>query len=180
MSRDARLRIIVEGDVQGVGYRAFVKYAARSLKIRGAVRNLPDGTVEILCEGEKDALRTFKDRINQRNEKGGLFSMNVTGMKEHVIEKLPAETATFDVDYGGEAATPFEKTNLERLEIGSLLMADFRDSATGKFDVMEERYGTISRQMETLTKEFVSSNKNNAKLVEVLVKKLDKLIGNGN
>lgn len=176
MNNIIRLRIIVEGDVQGVGYRAFVKYAARNLKMRGFVKNLPDGTVEILCEGEKEAVSKFKYNINQKTEKGGLFSINVISMKECAIEKLPEETATFEIDYGDEAKTPFERTNLERLEIGSLIMADFRDSTGSKFDVMEQRYGAISEQMEILTEEFVNSNKNNAKLVENLIEKLDKLI----
>ncbi len=152
------LKIIVEGDVQGVGYRAFVKYAARNLRMRGFVENLPDGTVEIFCEGEKEAVSKFKDKVNQKTEKGGLFSINVISMKEYVIEKLPKKTATFEIDYGDEAKTPFEKTNLERLEIGSLIMAEFRDSTSGKFDAMEQRYGAISGQMGQLTDELVKSN----------------------
>jgi acylphosphatase len=44
-------RIRVEGYVQGVGYRAFVRRAALTLRISGWVRNRLDGTVEALVAG---------------------------------------------------------------------------------------------------------------------------------
>lgn len=51
--------LVVHGRVQGVGYRAFVAVAARSLGIRGEVRNLPDGSVDVRAEGEDAALASF-------------------------------------------------------------------------------------------------------------------------
>lgn len=47
-----RKRVIVHGGVQGVGFRYAVQRAARSRGIAGWVRNLPDGTVEAVFEGE--------------------------------------------------------------------------------------------------------------------------------
>ena len=49
-------RLIVEGFVQGVGYRAFVRRAAFSLGVSGWVRNRADGTVEALLSGAPDAI----------------------------------------------------------------------------------------------------------------------------
>jgi acylphosphatase len=51
-----RAHIIVQGRVQGVGYRASAQYAAEALGLTGYVRNLPDGGVEIMAEGEADTL----------------------------------------------------------------------------------------------------------------------------
>lgn len=51
-----RLHAIVEGRVQGVGYREFVRMQAQRLHLHGWVRNLPDGEVEVLVEGEDVAL----------------------------------------------------------------------------------------------------------------------------
>ncbi len=45
--------VIFEGRVQGVYFRAFVKKNADILGINGWVRNLPDGSVEALFEGER-------------------------------------------------------------------------------------------------------------------------------
>jgi acylphosphatase len=48
--------LLVSGDVQGVGYRAWTERVAEQLRIKGWVRNLADGRVEILAEGERAAL----------------------------------------------------------------------------------------------------------------------------
>jgi acylphosphatase len=58
-------RAIVRGRVQGVGYRFFAERAARELDVRGWVRNLPDGSVEAVAEGEEDAITRFFDRLRQ-------------------------------------------------------------------------------------------------------------------
>ncbi|MDP8208577.1 MAG: acylphosphatase [Candidatus Electryonea clarkiae] len=60
-----RLHAIVSGRVQGVSFRWFVRKHARPLRVNGWVRNLSDGTVEVLAEGEKDNLQTLLDYLRQ-------------------------------------------------------------------------------------------------------------------
>ncbi|HWQ83665.1 MAG TPA: acylphosphatase [Anaerolineales bacterium] len=55
-SEQIRLHAIVEGTVQGVGFRYFVQDAAKLLGLNGWVRNRRDGTVEIQAEGERSRL----------------------------------------------------------------------------------------------------------------------------
>jgi len=50
-----RAHVFVSGRVQGVFFRAETKYEADKRKVNGWVRNLPDGTVEAVFEGEKDS-----------------------------------------------------------------------------------------------------------------------------
>ena len=47
------VRLIVSGHVQGVGFRYSTVQAAASLHLTGFVRNLHDGSVEIVAEGEE-------------------------------------------------------------------------------------------------------------------------------
>ena len=54
-----RARILVSGLVQGVSYRHCTSETATTLGIKGWVRNLPDGKVEILAEGTKDRVERF-------------------------------------------------------------------------------------------------------------------------
>jgi acylphosphatase len=54
---DKQAHIVVHGKVQGVWYRASTQKVARSLGLRGWVRNLPTGEVEILAQGDEQAVK---------------------------------------------------------------------------------------------------------------------------
>lgn len=58
-------RAVVSGRVQGVGFRFFTERAARELGVRGWVRNLPDGSVETVAEGEDEAMARFLERLRR-------------------------------------------------------------------------------------------------------------------
>lgn len=51
-----RAKITVSGDVQGVGFRAHTQATARALGVNGYVRNLKEGDVEIVVEGDDAAV----------------------------------------------------------------------------------------------------------------------------
>jgi acylphosphatase len=51
-----RIRAVVRGDVQGVGFRAATAQEARRAQIAGWVRNLRDGSVEVEAEGTVQAV----------------------------------------------------------------------------------------------------------------------------
>jgi acylphosphatase len=53
-----RVVALVDGQVQGVGYRWFVREAARARGLAGAATNLPDGRVEVVLEGPADDVAT--------------------------------------------------------------------------------------------------------------------------
>lgn len=52
----SRAHVLIDGRVQGVFYRAFVRELAHNLGLVGWVRNLRDGRVEAVFEGEKKAI----------------------------------------------------------------------------------------------------------------------------
>jgi len=56
-------RFLVQGLVQGVGFRYFVLQAARALGLAGFVRNLPDGAVEAVARGNEDSLRSLESNL---------------------------------------------------------------------------------------------------------------------
>lgn len=60
-----RVRIVVRGRVQGVGFRFFAEHVARINGVAGWVRNRHDGTVEIEAEGEDDKLNAFLVEIRK-------------------------------------------------------------------------------------------------------------------
>ena len=56
-------RMIYTGRVQGVGFRYSVKQIAAGFDVTGWVRNLPDGTVEMLAVGMVDEVEAFVDAV---------------------------------------------------------------------------------------------------------------------
>lgn len=60
-----QVRVFYSGRVQGVGFRFTAESIALDLKITGRVRNLRDGKVEVLAEGEEETLKEFLSRINE-------------------------------------------------------------------------------------------------------------------
>ena len=56
---DVARRVLVSGQVQGVGFRHHTKVRARELGLAGWVRNLPDGDVEAWLEGPEDAVESM-------------------------------------------------------------------------------------------------------------------------
>ena len=86
-------KMLLHGRVQGVGCRAFVSSVARRLGITGTVRNMDDGTVEIICECENENLfDEFKSIISRGN---GLVEME----RIEILEKKYAEKAEFGSFY---------------------------------------------------------------------------------
>jgi len=49
-------RLVVKGSVQGVGFRWWASRQAAALDLDGSVRNLPDGSVEIIASGQDGAV----------------------------------------------------------------------------------------------------------------------------
>ena len=60
-----RLQAFYSGRVQGVGFRFTVKMLAHGFEVTGIVRNLDDGRVEVLAEGNREELEAFKLAISE-------------------------------------------------------------------------------------------------------------------
>ena len=88
-----RIHAVVKGKVQGVFYRELVRREAEGLGVSGYARNLKDGTVEIVAEGEEKQLREFEKKFR----KGPLMAfVSEVDMKE---EQATGEFEGFDIRY---------------------------------------------------------------------------------
>ncbi|KAB2638912.1 MAG: acylphosphatase [Verrucomicrobia bacterium] len=59
-----------EGKVQGVGFRATVLSLAKGYEVRGWVKNLPDGGVELFASGEDSEVEDFLQSIRESHLAG--------------------------------------------------------------------------------------------------------------
>ncbi|MGD9807614.1 MAG: acylphosphatase [Deferribacterales bacterium] len=83
-----RLHAVVHGRVQGVGYRASVNSRISKLDVTGYVKNLPDGTVEIVAEGADSVLAD----VLLIAEEGSLYSS---------VKKIDTTYCLAEGTYGG-------------------------------------------------------------------------------
>ena len=60
-----RMRIFYSGKVQGVGFHYTTKNTAMGYELTGSVRNLADGRVELIAEGERGELEAFQKGIRE-------------------------------------------------------------------------------------------------------------------
>ncbi len=82
--------LIASGRVQGVFFRANVKNKAMELGLKGYAKNLDNGDVEVVAEGDEDKLKELIDFI-----KKGPGIASVTGMQ--VKHKEPENFKTFEI-----------------------------------------------------------------------------------
>jgi len=94
LPRNARRRFVVNGLVQGVGFRLWARREALRLGIVGFVRNLSDGRVEALAEGPPTALNAFGLILSE-----GPPRASVSGVDVREEPARPGEYATFDLAF---------------------------------------------------------------------------------
>ena len=87
-----RNRVVFTGRVQGVGFRHATKMQSRSYNVRGFVRNLAVGTVELIIEGERDELARCIASIEER-------MASVIKEATTTVEAASGEFAEFNVLY---------------------------------------------------------------------------------
>lgn len=87
-----QLHCIISGRVQGVAYRAFVQNIARDMRVNGFVVNLPDGSVEVLAQGEYGVLKVFLQHIAK-----GPAGAVVTGVYDEWSEEPEKTYERFDI-----------------------------------------------------------------------------------
>lgn len=79
------IRVVLSGRVQGVGFRAWAERTARSLGLSGWVRNLRDGTVEMVFAGPPGVVDAMIDRCRRGPEHA-----RVEVLERHDEPTLPA------------------------------------------------------------------------------------------
>ena len=75
MSTPRRGVALVDGQVQGVGYRWFVREAASARGLTGSATNLPDGRVEVVLEGPDDDVRAVLAELSGPRAPGSVTAV---------------------------------------------------------------------------------------------------------
>ncbi len=86
-----RVRVLVRGRVQGVGFRWFTAQAARELGVSGWVRNASDGQVELAAAGPDDAVERLLAVVAQGPPRAVVSGVDVTPLGDDEAARLPLQ-----------------------------------------------------------------------------------------
>ena len=73
-----RITAQISGEVQGVGYRYFVRKVAIGLPLSGFIRNDADGTVTVVAEGSEKVLKEFLETVGEGPAQAEVDDVEVT------------------------------------------------------------------------------------------------------
>ncbi len=88
-----KYRFIISGLVQGVGFRWYCQRIAKKLGLVGWVKNLSDGNVEVLVEGEESIIKEFLSQL-----KTDYLGRNISNI-EIIEEMSKGEFEDFDIKF---------------------------------------------------------------------------------
>ena len=149
-----KARLIIKGNVHGVGFRVWASLFARRLGIKGLVRNLPDGSVESFVDGLKQAIEEFVKRISVKGVFDDPLSLHVEEV-EVFWEGEPGYKPPwksyegFEIDYGVGELRAVDKEMFDSLEWSKLHFA-------GMSRIFREEFGDMKG---VFSKEFAGMNK---------------------
>jgi acylphosphatase len=81
MSDEIQIRVIFKGNVQGVFFRQHVKEYADMYNVSGYIKNLSDGSVEMIASSEKKTLDKFLEEIKKKPGFGYIQSISIDYLK---------------------------------------------------------------------------------------------------
>ena len=147
-----KARLIIKGNVHGVGFRVWTGLFARRLGVGGLVRNLPDGSVESFVEGSRQAVEEFVRRISVKGVSDDPLSLHVEEV-EVFWEGEPGYKPPwkryegFEIDYGAGELRAVDKEMFDSLEWSKLHFAGmsrvFREEFGDMKGVFREEFGDM-------------------------------------
>lgn len=91
----ARFHAVISGRVQGVAFRFFAQHVASMLGATGWVRNLYDGRVEVVAEGDREKLEAFLEELRKGPRLARVEKVDV------VWEEFQDEFSDFSIKFTG-------------------------------------------------------------------------------
>lgn len=142
-------RLLVIGDVQDAAYRIFVRMVARDLGIKGSVRNLPSGDVEIICDAQNRELNEFLKVLKSCEFEDWRFEARVKAIEVTDMDDRARPFTGFEIDYGAKV-TGLKREEVHRQELlifhGSKLSA----KTSKGFKVLGEKVDGVGRNVQEL------------------------------
>lgn len=174
-----RARIVVKGRVQKAGYRDFVDEVAYHLNLKGYIKNLPDRTVEVVCEGRKENIEKFAAQIKIKEYPIRVDKVDITYSKAtrefkdfDIIREEDITEATYErMDEAARCLRELGRDLGEKIEKAGNKVGAMHEDTNIRFDQMAKRD-------QEILKEIASMHKDTNERFDVMAKRYD-LISKG-
>jgi len=152
-----RANIRIKGNVQMAGFQTFIKNTADSLSVTGFADNLPDGSVNIVCEGREEAMDEFVDSIKQNLPSFASIEAMDVAYEEYKGEFTGFERRGADIPgEGSEMLTvmkSFDKKAEKMVSILSSMNEGIKSVKGDTSQMLEKRDVMIEKQDQMLDKQ---------------------------
>jgi len=144
---EKRAEIKVYGRVQKAGFRDFIDEIAFNLNLNGYVKNLDDGAVQVVCEGDEDAISELLKKINITQYPIRVENIDV------VYKKPTGEYTAFELIRDEDLTT----ATYERMDVAARYIREINsnlgqkmDSIGGKIDVLGGKMDSLGGKIDVL------------------------------
>jgi len=128
---DKQAAIIIHGRVQKAGFRDFIDEVAFNLALNGNVKNLDDGTVRVICEGEETNIKELVEKINIKQYPISVEKIDVT------YKSPTRKFKTFEIIRDEDLAT----ATYDRMDATARYMREMNTNLSQKIDGLGDRLG---------------------------------------
>lgn len=177
----------VSGEVQRVGFRRSAQRVARKLGIKGTVKNLEDGTVRIVAQGnDENSLQEFEKSLLQLDSPIKVEGIVKKPLQSHMkfdYFKIISGTSIEEMQEGFGAMESQFNDYRDEFRNYRKEFRGFAERTDENFGRMDDKYGEISKKLtsllETVEKESQAATRELTRAVDRLVAVLEKFGLNG-
>lgn len=163
-----REEILIDGDVQGVGFRPYIEKIAKKQGIVGFAENLHFRPVKLVCEGEEEIVDSFLDKIREH------APFHITTEKIEVLEREIIEKLSFkSFEIVKDREITLEHID-ERLQTGVNVMISMNNKLD-KLDSKLDKLDSIEKGQEKMISILEDNRKDQKTVIKLLEKISDKI-----
>ncbi|KAF5425135.1 Acylphosphatase [Candidatus Methanomarinus sp.] len=138
------VEIVLSGRVQKAGFRDFIDEIAFNLNLNGYVKNLDDGTVQIICEGEDENIKELLKKVNITQYPIRVENIDV------VYKKSTGEYRTFEIIREEDLTT----ATYERMDAGVRYMGEMNSNLGQKIDGVGDKIDIVGEKIDVVGKKI--------------------------
>jgi len=177
-----QVRAVVKayGDVQRVGYRFVAQDLAREMGVKGYVKNLPDGSVEIVAEASKETIDKFVNAVKFKQPPIDVARLDVayaeaTGEYQH-FNLISGDLTEEIVEGFGTGLKYINLSREENKEGFDRVEKRIKASIYSMHEDMNEHFGEMAKRCDVISSELIRTREELTRILDNMSRLIDEFI----